>query len=108
MILNESLMIQTEIYNKSDKPKVSIVISVYNGDSNLKLALLSMRKQDVKDIKIIIVDDCSKDNSVNIIKELMIKDKRIILLQNEENRGILYTKTKGVLNAKGKYVTTLD
>ena len=108
MILNESLMIQTEIYDKSDKPKISIVISVYNGDSYLKLALLSIQKQTLKDIEIIIVDDCSKDNSVNIIKELMIKDKRIILLQNEENRGILYTKTKGVLNAKGKYVMTLD
>ena len=38
----------------------------------------------------------------------MLKDKRIILLKNEENRGALYTKTKGVLNAKGKYVMTLD
>ena len=38
----------------------------------------------------------------------MIKDPRIKLLQNEENRGMLYTKTKGVLNSKGKYVMLLD
>ena len=54
------------------------------------------------------VDDCSKDNSVNLIKELMVRDSRIILIQNEENKGALFTKTKGVLNAKGKYVMTLD
>ena len=54
------------------------------------------------------VDDCSKDNSVNLIKELMLKDPRITFYQNEENRGALYTKTKGVLNSKGKYVMTLN
>jgi glycosyltransferase involved in cell wall biosynthesis len=54
------------------------------------------------------VDDCSKDNSVNLIKELMIKDPRIILFQNKENKGMLYTKTRGVLLAKGKYVLILD
>ena len=52
--------------------------------------------------------DCSKDNSVNLIKELMVKDPRIKLYQNEENKGALYTKTRGVLNAKGKYVMALD
>ena len=48
------------------------------------------------------------DNSIEVIKELMEEDKRIKLLSNGENRGTLYTKTKGVLNAKGKYVMTLD
>jgi glycosyltransferase involved in cell wall biosynthesis len=38
----------------------------------------------------------------------MIKDPRIILYQNEENKGMLYTKTRGVLHAKGKYVMILD
>ena len=48
------------------------------------------------------------DNSVEIIKELMKEDRRIKLLSNIINRGTLYTKTNGVLNAKGKYVMTLD
>ena len=54
------------------------------------------------------VDDGSKDNSVSLIKELMKEDPRIIFLQNYENKGALYTKTRGVLNSKGKYVLTLD
>jgi len=108
MILNDSLYNPNEVFIKSKNPKISIVISVYNGEGYLKKALLSIENQDFKDIEIIMVDDCSKDNSVNLIKELMVKDPRIKLYQNEQNRGILYTKTRGVLNAKGKYVMTLD
>lgn len=59
-------------------------------------------------IIVIIIDDFSTDDSVSLIRELMKEDPRIIFLQNKENKGILYTKTKGILNAKGKYVMTLD
>ena len=97
-----------ETFYKSDNPKISIVISVYNGEGYIREALLSIQNQDFKDIEIIMVDDFSKDNSVGLIKELMQIDPRIILYQNEENRGGLYTRSKGVLNSKGKYVMVLD
>ena len=48
------------------------------------------------------------DHSVKIIKELMQEDHRIKLIKNTENRGTLYSKTRGILNAKGKYIMTLD
>lgn len=70
--------------------------------------MISIKKQDFQDIEIILIDDCSKDDSVNYIKELMQIDRRIILYQNKENRGALYTKSKGILLSKGKYVMTLD
>ena len=54
------------------------------------------------------IDDASKDNSVNLIKKLMVKDRRIILFQNAKNMGMLYTKIKGILMAKGKYILLLD
>ena len=54
------------------------------------------------------IDDCSQDNSVNLIKELMKTEPRIVLYENKENKGMLYTKSKGLLLAKGKYVMTLD
>ena len=54
------------------------------------------------------VDDHSKDNSVTLIKELMKEDPGIKFLQNDENKGALYTKTKGVLLAKGKYILVFD
>ena len=108
MVMNGTLYNPNEVFNKSDNPKISIVITVYNGEGYLKTTLLSIQNQDFKDIEIIMMDDCSKDNSVHLIKELMIKDPRIILYQNEENKGMLYTKTRGVLHAKGKYVMILD
>lgn len=48
------------------------------------------------------------DNTVKVVKELMEEDRRIKLISNGINRGTLFTKTKGVLNAKGQYVMTLD
>jgi glycosyltransferase involved in cell wall biosynthesis len=48
-------------------PKISIIISVYNGEGYLKTAVRSIQNQDFKDIEIIIIDDFSTDNSVKII-----------------------------------------
>ena len=48
------------------------------------------------------------NNGEELVEELMKEDPRIILIKNGINRGTLYTKTRGVLNAKGKYVMTLD
>ena len=93
---------------KSDNPKISVIISVYNREKFINSILRSVQNQKMKDIEIIIVDDCSTDNSVLYIKEAQKYDPRIILLKNEKNMGSLYTKSKGILNSKGKYVFTLD
>ena len=108
MAMNGTFYNPNEVFKKSENPKISIVVTVYNGEGYLKSALLSIQNQDFKDVEIIMIDDCSKDNSVNLIKELMTKDPRIILYKNEENKGALYTKARGVLHAKGKYVMILD
>ena len=108
MSLNGTKLNINEIYIKSENPKISIIISVFNAEPYIKNALASIQNQDFKDIEIIIIDDCSKDNTVGVIKELMKKDPRISFYQNEENKGTLYTKTKGVLYSKGKYVMILD
>ena len=70
--------------------------------------ILSVQKQNFSNIEIIIIDDGSEDNSDNVIKELTKEDERIISIKNKRNRGTLYSKTIGVINAKGKYVMTLD
>ena len=68
----------------------------------------NVQNQDFQYIEMIIIEDDSKDASVKIIKELMKEDPRIVFLQNEGNRGYLYTMIKGVLNSKGKYILILD
>ena len=106
--VNHILINPNETFYKSDNPKISIVITVYNGEGFIKTGLCSIQNQDFKDVEIVFIDDFSKDNSVNLIKELMQRDPRIVLYQNEENKGALYSKAKGILNSKGKYVMTLD
>lgn len=96
-----------EFYNR-EKPEISIVISTFNGEIYLKPAVRSIQNQNLLNIEIIIVDDGSMDGTAEVAKELMKEDRRIKLISNIINRGTLYTKTNGVLNAKGQYVMTLD
>ena len=108
IIFNGTVIDGNKIYYPSKNPKISIVIAVYNGEAYLKTALLSVQNQDFKDIEIVLVDDGSKDNSVNLIKELMKTEPRIVLYENGENKGTLFAKSKGVLLSKGKYVIVMD
>lgn len=97
-----------KFFNKVNSPRISIIIPLFNGERYIKTALLSIQNQDLTDIEIIMIDDCSEDNTINIVKEFMEKDKRIILYQNEENKGTLYTKVKGFFYSNSKYVMLLD
>ena len=106
--LGGRLIHSKKFFFKRDNPKISIVISTFNGEVYLKPVVRSIQNQNFLNIEIIIVDDGSKDNTVKVVKELMEEDPRIKLISNGINRGTLYTKTRGVLNAKGKYVMTLD
>ena len=62
----------------------------------------------MEEIEILIVDDFSTDNTIEVVKELQEEDCRIKLIKNKENRGTLYTRSIGALNAKGKYIMTID
>ena len=108
MSINYTLYNPNNIFHKTNNPKISIIIGTFNAEHYINNSLFSIQNQDFKDIEIIIVDDCSRDKTVNKIKELMKNDPRIILYQNAENKGTLYTKTKGVLNSNGEYVMILD
>ena len=97
---------QTLLYSKH--PLISIIIAIYNGEGYIRNGLFSIKNQDLKDIEIIIVDDCSKDNSSQLIEEFMKYDPRIRFFKNKERKGTLFTKSRGVLNSKGKYVLIFD
>ena len=81
---------------------------IYNQAHCLHRCLRSIQNQSLKNIEIIIVDDCSLDNSVELIKEYQKEDPRIILIEHDANRGMIKTRTDGVRKAKGKYITPID
>lgn len=85
---------------------VSVIMPIFNGEKYLKEAIESILNQTFTDFEFIIIDDGSSDNSLDIIKSF--KDERIILIKNNENKGISYSLNKGVEVAKGKYIARMD
>ena len=88
--------------------KISIIVPVYNTEKYLKRCLNSIVNQNFKDIEIIIINDCSHDNSLNIIKEYIKQDNRIILINKEKNEGLSAARNSGIKIAKGNYILHID
>ena len=87
-------------------PKVSIIVPVYNTAKYLEQCLDSLINQTLKDIEIIIVNDCSPDNSLDIIKSY--KDKRIKIINHKSNKGIGISRNNGIKKATGEYIGFVD
>jgi len=85
---------------------VSIVMPVYNGQTYLREAINSILNQTFKNFEFIIVNDGSNDKSLEIIKSYI--DKRIIIIDNEINKGLIYSLNKGIEIAKGAYIARMD
>ncbi len=90
------------------KPKVSVIIPVYNMEKYLRQALDSVINQTLKDIEIICVDDCSTDNSLKILEEYASKDERFVILKQEQNQGQGVARNRALDIAKGEYIMFLD
>ncbi len=88
-------------------PKISIVMSVYNGEKYLRQSIESILSQSFKDFEFIIINDGSTDNSLKIIEEFKKKDERIELI-SRENKGLIYSLNEGVKSAKGEYIARMD
>ena len=86
--------------------KISVVMSVYNGDKYLKESIQSILNQTFKEFELIIINDGSIDKSEDIIKEF--SDNRIIYLKNKKNKGLIYSLNYGLSKAKGKYIARMD
>ena len=90
------------------RPKISIFLPIYNKSTYLKRSIGSIQNQSIKDIEIILVNDASEDNTLQILKEIAKKDSRIKIITNNINRGTLYSRAMGIINSKGEYLMNLD
>ena len=88
--------------------KFSILIANYNNASFIEEAINSAINQTYKNIEIVICDDASTDNSIEIINKLMLKDPKIKLIINSTNLGIGSTKKRLIDNSSGYYFGFLD
>ena len=92
----------------SSKPKISLVIPMYNEQKNIKKVIRSIQNQNLQDIEIVCVNDNSNDKTLEILKELQKEDPRITILTNRQNRGVIYNRIYGAIRSKGEYVTFID
>ena len=89
-------------------PTVSIIIPVYNSESTLRKCVESLVFGTFRGVKIILVDDCSKDKSWELCQTLAGQFDNVICIQNEENKGVSYTRNHGLAHAEGEYVLFVD
>lgn len=88
--------------------KVAVIIPNYNKERYIEDCINSVLNQTYNNIEIIIVDDCSKDNSVSIIKRIMDKNDNIHLFQFEENHGVSFARNFGAEHTDADYLLFLD
>lgn len=91
-----------------NNPEISVVMSVYNSESYLKESVDSILNQTFTDFEFILTDDSSTDNSLAILEQYALKDKRITLLKNIQNSGLATNLNKMISISKGKYIARMD
>lgn len=89
-------------------PKVSVILPAYNAEDGLHVAIESILNQTWQNLELIIVDDCSTDDTLSVIKQYAEKDKRIKWDQTPENSGPYVARNIGLTHATGEFVTVND
>jgi len=87
-------------------PVLSIVMPVYNAEQFIRESVSSILSQTFRNFELIIVDDGCSDASIDIVNDF--RDPRIKILVNKENSGIVFSRNRGLGEAKGKYVAQFD
>ena len=87
---------------------VSIITPVYNASRFIEETIKSVQAQTYKEWEMILVDDCSTDNSYEIINKYSKEDERIKYIKLEENSGAAIARNTAIANAKGRYIAFLD
>lgn len=87
-------------------PRVSIIMSVYNSEKWIDLSINSILNQSFHDFELIIIDDCSTDNTLNVLYK--IKDRRVKIYRNEKNKGLTTNLNFGIINSLGEYIARMD
>lgn len=86
--------------------KISVIMSAYNAQNTIRRAIRSVLNQTYKDVELIVVNDCSTDDTEKIIKKY--KDNRIVYIKHDVNLGAGCARNTGIKHATGDYIAFLD
>lgn len=87
---------------------ISIIVPVYNVEKYLEETIESVLRQTIKNWELLLINDCSTDNSLLIMERYGQKDNRIIVIQQHTNQGAARARNRGLAEASGRYITFLD
>ena len=104
----EEKLIDSNKIKPSNNPQISIIVPAFNRRHSIKKSIRSIQNQSLKNIEIIIVDDCSTDNSMEVYNELLDDDPRIRLFIHLKNMGLWRARISGFLYSRGKYIIPFD
>lgn len=94
---------------KQGRPKVTVVIAAYNVSDYILHAIDSVRRQTLRDVEILVSDDCSTDDTADLVRTVALEDDRIRLVHTPQNSGgVGAPRNLGVVEAKGEYILFLD
>lgn len=88
--------------------KVSIIMPAYNNAKYIGKAITSVQEQTYKNWEMIIIDDCSSDDTCSIVQAFLKNDKRIQLFQQKRNMGAGLARTEALKKSEGRYIAYLD
>ena len=91
-------------------PQISIVVPVYNAENYIRQTVDMVLNQTFTDWELILVEDCSKDNSAEVLRSLEseLQDARIRVIYKEKNEGAAKARNTGIDAATGRYLAFLD
>ncbi len=92
---------------KKNQPLVSVLISAHNEQNWIEQSVNSILTQTYSNLEIIIVNDGSTDDTLNILKKIQKKDKRVKII-NQENKGLTKSLNIGINQCKGQYIARMD
>ena len=87
---------------------VSIIMAAYNAENTIKDAVNSVLNQTYGNWELLVIDDCSCDETYNIVQEISNKDQRVRLVKNDVNKGVSYSRKRAAEEAKGQWIAILD
>ena len=96
------------MHEQGNRPLVSVIMPAYNAELYITEAVSSVLSQSVTDLELIVIDDCSHDQTKAIVNRFAQKDSRVRLIANEENVGVAKTRNRGLDLCCGKFVALLD
>lgn len=89
-------------------PLVSVVMPAYNASRFLRQAVDSVLAQTYANLELIIVDDCSTDDTLQIMQDYAARDSRVRIIAGETNQGVARVRNRGIQEARGAYIALLD